>query len=340
MTKDEKDRRKQLRLNKPLTYEKVMNYEKQLANGKSIAMIQFNPSYVCNLHCKHCSVSSFRKQKKKILTIEEIGKLYNDAHRYGLAQTDITGGEPLAFKNIFDIIKAIGTRRFYTTVATNGWFLNEEMAIKLKQSGVDRVLISLDSLDKKSHDAMRGKEGIWQRAVNGIKYSIDNDLDVKLTTVITHDRTRSKELKDFIKFAFDNGARPEALAARTVGEWSNRSDLLLTLDDYKYLEDKYGLQFHTSPHYGMHLGCIAVKKLLSITAFGDVMPCIWMYYSLGNIRDESLENIINKSMNIFGSYHKLCRIGQDKKFMNQYNLNTKGKELPVPIEEVICSHHL
>ena len=122
----------------------------------------------------------------------------------------------------------------------------------------------------------------------------------------------------------------EALPARPVGEWEGRKDILLTSQDIQHLH-KLGLTLHTSKHYGLDLGCLAVKKIIVVNAFGDVMPCIWMYYSLGNILKESFTSLIEKGMKIFRGNCPTCRM-QDPDFLDRYNSDTKGATLPVPIE--------
>ena len=331
MTIDELRREQALRKSKPLAYKKIKNYDKQLAEGKSIAMMQLQPSYLCNFQCSHCSISVFRKQKKQVLSILEVADLCRQADEYGLAQIDLTGGEPLVYPNLFEIIQAIRPERFYLTVATNGWFLDMVMALLLKEAGVDRILLSLDSLNEEEHDRFRNKPGSHQRAIQAIFSAKDAGLDLKIDSVITHQRVHSQELKDFLDFIKDMDARLEVQPPKLAGEWQAKTDVLLTDDDYKFLEETYGIEFHTSAHYGRHFGCCAVKKIITVTAWGDVMPCIWMYYSLGNIRKTPLKDLIEKGLKIFGAYHPTCRMSQDKDFMEEYQKNIAGKELPIEI---------
>ena len=255
---------------------------------------------------------------------------------YGLAQIDLTGGEPLAMKNLVGILSAIGTDRFYMTIATNGWYIETlQTAEWLKIMGIDRILLSLDSLDPVEHDKMRNKMGAWRHAIEAVKHITNAGLDLKFTSVVTHQRVHTKELADFVQWTKDMGGRIEPLPPKLVGEWEGKFDLLLTEDDYKYLADTFNMTFHITPHYGMELGCLAVKKILTVTAYGDVMPCIWIYYSLGNIHDTPLKDIIAKGMKYFGKHHPLCRVSEDRDFIKQHADNIKGKQLPVAIEEVM-----
>lgn len=268
------------------------------------------------------------------MTVDDIGNLCDQAHEYGLAQIDLTGGEPLAFANLDMILAAINPERFYVSLATNGWLMTQEKADWLSEMGVDRILLSLDSLNEEEHDKMRNMMGSWERAIIAVRYIKNAGLDLKFTSVITHQRVHTQELRNLVQWSKDIGARIEALPPRPVGEWQGRTDLLLTADDFKFLQDEYDMQFHTSKHFGISMGCVAVKKILTVTAFGDVMPCIWMYYSLGNILETPLRDIIAKGMKYFGEYHATCRLSEDADFIEQYNKNIKGRTLPIPIESV------
>jgi cyclic pyranopterin phosphate synthase len=107
----------------------------------------------CNLKCVYCTPSKGLKHFKQtdLLTDEEIIRFISIAHRHGLRKVRITGGEPLLRKNIIQLIAAIkktGIRQLSLT--TNGLTLSK-MAEKLKSAGLDRVNISLDTLDAEKY---------------------------------------------------------------------------------------------------------------------------------------------------------------------------------------------
>jgi len=91
-----------------------------------------------------------------------------------------------------------------------------------------------------------------------------------------------------------------------------------------------------TPAYRLNLGCIAVKRMISITKYGDVMPCPYIYVSLGNFFKEPLKDIIERGLKIkrFGKYVNTCQVAVDRKFINNYVVKTYGKPLPVPYSEI------
>jgi len=73
--------------------------------------------------------------------------------------------------------------------------------------------------------------------------------------------------------------------AKPVGAWEGNFSCPVDKDDMDYmreLEKKYNVFTHMTPSYGMDIGCISVKRMVSVTKYGDVMPCPYIHTSLGN----------------------------------------------------------
>ncbi|MDD5560762.1 MAG: radical SAM protein [Candidatus Omnitrophica bacterium] len=85
-------------------------------------------------------------------------------------EIDFGGGEALMKEDIFELISYSKSLGFKTTIASNGFLIDEKMAQKIVNSGLDSIILSLDSLLPEIHDSMRGVEGVAQRVLNAIKY--------------------------------------------------------------------------------------------------------------------------------------------------------------------------
>jgi len=340
----EANKRSLLRKEKPYVYEKIMKYEDKLKNGESIAILQFQYDYKCNFRCKHCDITRLRrKNKDRYFTIDDVKELSRQADEMGLAHIVITGGEPLVFPDFDDIVKAIDPQKFYITSDTNGWYLDAERAKHLKSIGVDKIQLSLDSLSAADHDDFRRKAGSHERAVRAIDAALDAGLNTILATVVTKQRVRSQEFIDFLEFARGKGVAVFVTYAKPVGDWEGNYDVMVTRDDMDYMRDlekKYTVFTHLTPGYGLNLGCIAVKRMVSITKYGDVMPCPYIHVSLGNFFEEPLKDIIERGMKIkyFGKYIDTCLIAEDRNFIDEYEAKKiYGKPLPVPYSEVFTT---
>ena len=340
LTPAEQEKRQWLKLHKPLVYEKVVRFNEKFKNGESIAIIQLQYNYDCNFKCVHCSISDFRfrNNKGRSLTIADVRELSRQADELGLAHIDVTGGEPLVFQDLDQLIEAIDPAKFYIQCDTNGWLMTDEKAKHLKSIGIDKIQLSLDSLSAEDHDAFRKKSGSYKKALRAIDSIKKSGLNMHIATVVTHQRLYSEEFIEFLEFAKSREVAVSVCWPKPVGEWAGNFDVLITQEDIAYLDSlrsKYHLYEHLTPGYGLNIGCIAVKRMISITQFGDVLPCPWMYFSLGNIFTESLKDILQRGMNYFKERHDTCLVSCDKNFIEKYVAKTYGKNLPVPIGEIM-----
>lgn len=340
LTATESGKREQLKLKKPYVYDKILKYEEKVRNGESIAILQFQYDYSCNFRCEHCSILKFQgKKEKRCFTIADVHELSRQADAMGLAHIVITGGEPLLFPDLDQVIEALDPSKFYITSDTNGWLLDEKRAKHLKSVGLDKIQLSLDSLNAEEHDAFRHAPGSHERAVRAIDAAKNADLNIIIATVVTKQRIRSPEFVEFLEFAKGRDVPVFVTFAKPVGSWEGNHDILVTEEDHaveRELEKKYNVFTHMTPAYGMDLGCIAVKRMVSITKYGDVMPCPYIHTSLGNFFEEPLKDIIARGMKIkpFATYTDSCLIAIDRDFIGKFEPQIAGKELPVPWNQV------
>lgn len=349
LNKNELEKRNLLKKEKPYIYEKIMKYEEKIKRGESIAILQFQYDYTCNFHCEHCSIERFRfekpglEKKGRFFTISDVRELSRQADEMGLAHLVITGGEPLVFPDFDELVEAIDPQKFYITSDTNGWLLDEKRAKHIKSIGVDKIQLSLDSLSAAEHDEFRRKDDSHSKALRAIDAAQNAGLNIIVQTVVSKQRVRSQEFIDFLEFLNGKGVGVFVTYAKPVGAWEGNFSCLVDKDDMDYmreLEKKYNVFTHMTPSYGMDIGCISVKRMVSVTKYGDVMPCPYIHTSLGNFFKEPLKDIIERGLNIkhFGQYYDGCWIAENREFIDKYIVKRiYGKPLPVPYSEVFTS---
>jgi MoaA/NifB/PqqE/SkfB family radical SAM enzyme len=180
---EEQNRRNKLKDEKPYVYEKILKFEEKNKRGESIAIIQFQYNYTCNFQCVHCSVKGFQGKKEgRTFTMDDVRSLARQADEMGLARFVITGGEPLVFEDFDELVAAIDPKKFYINCDTNGWLLDEKKAKHLKSIGVDRIQLSLDSLNAEEHDSFRRAPGSHARAMRAVDIARDAGLDIFIQT--------------------------------------------------------------------------------------------------------------------------------------------------------------
>ena len=157
----------------------------------------------------------------------------------------------------------------------------------------------------------RRRKGAHARALQAVEASRKAGLAVFVSTVVTKQRLHSAEFIEFIKYFNDKDLGVFLTFAKPVGAWQGKYDMLVDPEDLQYvkqLETKHKIFSHLTPAYGLDLGCTAVKGMVCVTQYGDVLPCQYIFISLGNIFEEPLREIIQRGLNIkwFGEHVDVC----------------------------------
>ena len=111
------------------------------------------------------------------------------------------GGEPLLKRDLPDLVRYGRGKGVITNIATNAYLIDEDMARRIADSGLDSINISLDSLDEKVHDDLRGVPGVFDRAMKAIEY-LDRhctDLEIIICSVIYD--VNQDSMIDLVKWA-------------------------------------------------------------------------------------------------------------------------------------------
>ncbi len=120
--------------------------------GRKFPYIRLSITDVCNFKCGYCLPNGYQVDKsdnRTFLKIDEIERLAKALSELGVCKIRLTGGEPTVRKDFFNIVKLIkknpGIKK--TVITTNGYRLNK-IAHQIKESGLDGINISIDSLNR------------------------------------------------------------------------------------------------------------------------------------------------------------------------------------------------
>ena len=140
--------------------------------GRKFPYIRLSISDVCNFKCGYCLPDGYKIDKsdnRTFINTEEIKRLARALSELGVSKIRLTGGEPTIRKDFFEIIKIIkensGIKK--TVITTNGYKL-DKIANDIKNSGLDGINISIDSLDPKTFKKITGHERL-DEILRGIK---------------------------------------------------------------------------------------------------------------------------------------------------------------------------
>lgn len=156
----------------------------------------------CNVNCIYCHHDGMQSSKNE-MTPDEIHKICQIAKRIGVRKIRLSGGEPLIRKDIVEIISKINSVGFNDISITTNGILLEKYAENLKEAGLDRVNVSLDTLNPETYEFITKKDYL-EAAKRGILKSVEVGLyPVKINMVIMKD-INEHEIKDMFNFCKDN----------------------------------------------------------------------------------------------------------------------------------------
>ncbi|MFO7815394.1 MAG: GTP 3',8-cyclase MoaA [Halanaerobiales bacterium] len=195
----------------------------------------------CNLRCFYCMPEEGLdlKDHSEIMSYEDIYDVTKIASQVGIKKVRITGGEPLARLNSEELIEMINSIDSIkeVTMTTNG-VLFAEKAKLFKEKGLNRVNISLDTLDKTQYKEITGKDRL-NKVIESIDKAKELGLNpVKVNTVLIKGYN-DNQLEKFIKFMDEKDIVLRFIEYMPIGNGKN-NDNHISLNNIKNkLEAKY-----------------------------------------------------------------------------------------------------
>lgn len=167
--------------------------------GRKITSLRISITSKCNLGCFYCH-NEGQMDCDSDMSVELISDIVATAAGFGVKRVKFSGGEPLMRKDFEDILTSLPKLQ-NISATTNGTMLSGR-AEGLKAAGLDRINISLDTLDSRKYAKICGcRENIHQMVLDGIHAAVDAGLTpVKLNMVLL-DGINSGELDNVINFA-------------------------------------------------------------------------------------------------------------------------------------------
>lgn len=301
----------------------------------------------CDMKCRHCSARLYMKPGVRPLEDGEILDLVDQFVEMGGASLVFSGGEPTLHPRLVDLVDHVPKDKCVAAMFSNGSRL-AELAEELKAAGLFGTLVSLDSTRPEVHDAVRGREGGWRRAIAAAERLRDLGMLVGLSTYVTRPGLADGDFDSMVKLATERGMH-QVFVFDTVptGALLGEKDLVLTREDRACLRELTKAQ-NARPEGPAVMGqswvnscegfgCFAGFYQLYVGASGDVMPCDFTPVSFGNVRRERLETIWARmrASKDWGTRFPECRM-QDPDFRrNTIDLLDPGEPLPVPYERIL-----
>jgi len=306
---------------------------------KVVRKVEVGVTFDCQCNCAKCSSSFMRDILRQKLSLREIKRIAKDILALGSIQINLTGGEPLLEKNIFEIIKCFQPGKVVLTINTNGLLLTEDMIDKLEQAGVDIIKISIDSPIEDEHDQSRGYKGCFKQAIKALAYiKKKKKILGQISTVCIKENLNSDRIWKLVEMAKSYNALLGLTIPAASGRWVNEERVLLGSTQRQVLDKliKIPHVIRDTDEAYLRSHCPAGSEEFYLTCYGDIIPCPLIQISFGNVKVNDIKSIW-KRMSDFKEFKDRektgCLAGENKDFINEFILPLKDYgQLPVSLE--------
>ncbi len=261
-------------------------------------------TYRCNLKCQICDFWKSSHAAEEELSLDDIRLIGKKLNRLGTLIVSLAGGEPLMREDLHDIIRILNEENHFPILITNGWFVDDTVAKEILRAGLQEISVSVDYADPKKHDAQRGREGSWVRAVKALELLNKNRPDrrnrIHMITVLMDDNLA--DVEPLIKLSKELGVTYMV----NLYSW-NRGSKRRRLPEEKVTEYLMGLkrkyrEFINLTTYIQHLDkaiaeggigdCQTGRLLMNIDNYGNASRCTeTLNEPVGNVLNEDIMEI-------------------------------------------------
>jgi AdoMet-dependent heme synthase len=133
---------------------------------KSVRVVVIRLLEACNAGCFMCTFA--RSEDEYRFTADDARRLAQEMDGTTVRLVRFTGGEPLLLADISEVIGAFSAIGVLTSVITNGWYLAPRI-YDLRNGSISQVIVSIDAASAGKHDRYRRREGLFERALAGIR---------------------------------------------------------------------------------------------------------------------------------------------------------------------------
>lgn len=264
--------------------------------GLPISM-SIEPTTACNLRCPECpsGLRSFTRPTGKI-QLDQFEKILKEVHEHLMYLTFYFQGEPYLNPDFLKMVSLAKKFNIYTTTSTNAHFLDDQTARETVESGLDRLIISIDGATQGTYESYR-KEGSLEKVLDGTKHVIEwrKKLKQKSPKVIWQFlvvKPNEHEIPEIKQLAQQNGVDKVVFKTAQLYDYEHGNELMPSIERYS----RYRMNGN---------GTYAIKNKLEdkcwkmwnscvITWDGQVIPCCFdkdARHSFGNVNDQPFEQI-------------------------------------------------
>lgn len=212
-------------------------------SNRQINYLRLSITDNCNLRCQYCLPENSNNFSKvsNLLSTEDIEKIVKAFSLIGIKKIRITGGEPLIRKDFPEILKKINRIEGIEKIAitTNGFNLLENLE-EFKQNGLDRINISLDSLNKEKYNEIT-RGGDFDKVFKTIEVAAQKNFDRVRLNVVIMKGINDDEILDFVNLTKNLNIGVRFIELMPIGE-GKRFNSMKNSEILSFIKNHYDLE--------------------------------------------------------------------------------------------------
>lgn len=212
--------------------------------GRAIRYLRVGVTDRCDLRCSYCMPKGFKgfEEPADWLTFEELERVVGAFARLGVSRVRLTGGEPLLRRNLSALASRIARLPGIDdlSLTTNGTTLAKH-AQTLREAGVGRLNISLDSLSKGCVTAITGREDAFERVMHGLDAAQAAGFAPIKINMVVMSGVNDAEIADMVAFCMARGFVLRLIETMPVGQAAREVGTLPLTQVLEGLKQQFGL---------------------------------------------------------------------------------------------------
>ena len=260
--------------------------------------ISFEPTTSCNLRCPECP-SGLRQFSRPtgMLQNDFFTRTIDEIHKELLYLIFYFQGEPYLNPDFLKMVKYASDKKIYTATSTNAHYLNDEAARKTVESGLDRLIISIDGTTQDVYQQYR-VGGNLEKVLEGAKNIMKWKKELKSKTPFVFFqflvvKPNEHQIEDIKRLAKEVGVDEVRFKTAQVYEYeTDPNNLIPTIDKYSRYKKNTGGSYSAKNKLANR--CWKLQHANVITWDGLVVPCCFdkdAMHQLGNLKNQSFKEI-------------------------------------------------
>lgn len=279
----------------------LANSFKRLFHWGSPMTVSIEPTTACNLKCPECP-SGLRQLNRPLgqLSTSFYQEVINQLEHQLIFLIFYFQGEPYLNRNFLEMVRYAHSKKIYTITSTNGHYLTDEVSKKTVESGLDRLIISVDGTTQDIYEAYR-KEGSLEKVLEGARNIVAwkkklNSRTPHLIFQFLVVKPNEHQISEIYTLAKSIGVNEVKLKTAQIYDYANGNPLIPTIEKYaRYIKNSDGTY---RLKYKIVNRCWKLWHACVVTWNGAVVPCCFdkeAKWVLGNLKEQSFKEIWRNS---------------------------------------------